>query len=221
MRVPYILTIILAIGCSSQPQLQTGPDAQINENGLVKVDKTVFDTAFVDPNANIKSFRKFYFTPLDFTSIDVIDPEISGTKRSKWEFTPKDALQLEEAYRQGVTRHFSEQNGFQIIEKPEPDSIIVKSRITRFAPSVPKFNSSDRTARSQFYARNSGDLTIATDLYNGQSGALLANLEVNRDMGNNVNIVQITYAQYGLDLRNTFARWARNFSQQLVNLRND
>lgn len=214
----WLLWATLLMACTSTPVIQTGSEAEKNIPGLVKVDGTLFDAVFVDPDANISSYAKFKFEPLNTATIEVKNPTLANNRESVWKFTEKDATQLADTYLKAGQRHFAGKHGLQLVNEAIPGVAVVKSRITRFAPSAPKMGAIDRSIRSQFFTRTSGDMTIVTDLYDAVSGKLIATLEHNNQIGDHVEMRENNSVQFQLDLRNSFSIWARNLAKQLSDL---
>ncbi|VUD59925.1 hypothetical protein TDB9533_02802 [Thalassocella blandensis] len=209
----YLLLLVISMclfACSQSPQVDTSNMAD-NPGGMAKVKRSGFDKAFVDSESGFESYTAFMFAPLDTTAVEVESPEIQRSRESMWEFTDKDASQMSEAYKKAVTQAFKKEKGMKLVEKAGPGVILVKSKLTRFAPTTPKFDSIDRTPRSRFYARSSANFTMETELFDSQSNKPLATIIENREMGDNLTMEEITTARYALDMRMGFDRWARNF----------
>lgn len=215
MRLFSLIVLLALTACSKTPVVQSGPDANINEQGLTQVDHTAFDKTYVAPDANIKSYRQFVFAPLDLSEVDVVNPKIHNMQESDWVFTEKDEKQFADAYAQAVEKQFTKNDTFSLVTKAGPGVALVKSKITRFAPTAPKYDSIDRGVRSEFYTKTSGDLTIVTEIVDSSTGKLLANMEDNRDMGNDMTFHDNNVATFAMDLRNAFYGWTRAFVDQL------
>lgn len=209
--ITLIALTLLVVSCSQTPVVDT---AQSNDAGMAKVKKSGFDDAYVDPNLKLDSYSAFIFEPLNVAEVEVVDPEVGYGRDSKWEFTEKDAKQLSEAYMKSVHNAFKKSDGFSLAESAGPGVILVKSKLTRFAPTTPKWNSPDRTARSKYLSKTSANFTLETTLIDSQSNKELATIIENRDMGDDINMEEITSVRYALDVKQGFQRWANNFKSR-------
>lgn len=221
LTVVFTLVLFFMLSACSQPAtIQTGQDAVKDDDGLNKVSGTPFDKAFADAVANLKQYTQFNVADLDLSEIDVIDPRLDMGRTSKWDFNDKDATQMAEYYKKEVAEAFAKNDKFGLTDATGPGVMLVKSKITRFAPTAPKYDSIDRGSRSKFYSQTTGDLTIVTQLLDSETNQVLVNLEDNRDLGNSTQMRENTRGQYSMDLRNAFSRWASNLVNQLNEIQN-
>ena len=51
-------TLALMAGCASEPSLQTGPNAEVTFDGLVRIDNARFAGAWIDPEINLARYTK-------------------------------------------------------------------------------------------------------------------------------------------------------------------
>jgi hypothetical protein len=211
MRYSAIFLLLLLFGCNQAPVVQQGPDAKKDAQGLTQVQHSAFDKAFADAAVDLKQYKNFQFAPLDLSSIEVVDPEVQNNRRSEWEFTDKDAQQMQEAYMDAVQDVLGDKDNSLLVQAAGPGVALVKSKITHFAPSAPKYNSMDRSPRSNFYTASSGHITIVTEIVDSQTLKPLVNLEDYTEMGDSTQLKQNNHGQYLMDLRNTFFSWARKF----------
>lgn len=216
MKYLYVLCVLSLAACSKTPVFETGVSANLDDDGLAKVSHSGFDKAYVDADAKISSYKSFMFAPLDFSEVDIVPPENASGLDSEWELTDKDKQLWNEYYLKEVTKTFGKY--MPVATEAGPDVALIKSSVTHFAPNTPKFDSTDRGARDRFYAWDSGNITIKTQVLDSSSNQLLANLTDNRDVGNDAFVRESTRAQFNMDLRNTFSAWARNLGKNLGNL---
>ena len=212
MRYLIILTMALLSACSQSPEIQTD---KMSDGGLANVKHSGFDKAYVDPDGKLKSYSKFIFAPLDTSEVEVEEPEIDNMRKSDWDFTDRDAKQLSDAYMKSVTNAFKKAEGLSLVDEAGSGVLLVKSKLTRFAPTTPKYNSVDRTSRSKFYAKSSANFTLETELVDSQTNKQLATIIESREMGDDLTMREINVARYAMDVRMGFDRWARNFKSSL------
>lgn len=216
MKYLYAFCILCLAACSQTPVVETGTDAEKDDDGLTSVAHSGFDKAYVDPREKISEYKSFIFAPLDFSEIDIVAPENASGLDSKWELTDNDKQLWNEYYLKEVEEAFGKY--MSITTEAGPGVALIKSSVTHFAPTTPKFDSVDRGARDKFYSRHSGNITIKTQLLDSATNQLFANLTDNRDIGNDAFVRESTRAQFNMDLRNTFSSWARNLGKQLGKL---
>lgn len=216
----FIMVVFMfaIVACSQTPEIVT-ENREDNPGGMAKVKYSGFDKAYVDSDLGLSSYSALMFAPLDTSNVEVESPEIQQSRKSDWDFSGKDAAQMSEAYEKAIERTFKKENGMALVKASGPGVILVKSKLTRFAPTTPKFNSIDRTSRSKFYARSSADFTLQSELVDSQTNQVLATIIENREMGDNLTMEEITISRYALDVRRGFERWAINFKESINKLR--
>lgn len=211
--LPLFIAVALA-GCSQTPSISSGAASNVDEQGLVKVENSGFTAAYISPDANLKQYSKIYFSPLETDGVEVVDPEKVRGLRSKWRFTERDAEQLSKAYSDGVQQTFADNTELKLENAPASGGLEVATRLVRFAPTTPKFDSIDRTPRSKFFADSSARVTLETTLIDTDSKKVIARIKEDRDLGNEHRLREITSVRFALDLRQGFGRWARHFKTQ-------
>ena len=70
-----VLTLaVLFAGCSSTPQFQTGPDAEVSYDGLTKLDKTIMDAVWAREDIDLSAYSKIMFEGVGVEYRDVKGP---------------------------------------------------------------------------------------------------------------------------------------------------
>ncbi len=68
-----VLCLCALAGCAASPtpELQSGPDAEVTFDGLVRADNTIMDSVWARPDIDITGYRKVLFVPLGVSYRDV------------------------------------------------------------------------------------------------------------------------------------------------------
>jgi len=94
--VGAVSMVALVAACSSTPEVQKGPDAEVIMGNLHKVDNTRSDLAYVDPDADFSKYTKILLLPLDIDNVKIKQPDTSGSinrsRSRKWELTDQDKV---------------------------------------------------------------------------------------------------------------------------------
>ena len=53
-----ISVVALLAGCTPTPTIQQGPDAEVTFDGLVRIDNSRFDSAWIDPDVDLSQYDK-------------------------------------------------------------------------------------------------------------------------------------------------------------------
>ncbi len=211
-------TLALLAGCAGEPSLQTGPNAEVTFDGLVKVDNARFAGAWVDPEINLARYTKVMPGGASFEFRAVKEMSASGARRSSnREFYISDADQ--QRLEQEVSKIFDEELGkstrFTMTDTPGFDVMIVEGAMLDIVSYVPP----DIVGRGEIYLRQVGAATLVIQLEDSMSGATIARAVERRaaesagDMGMQSNAVT-TWAE----VRRLARRWAVKLREGLESI---
>lgn len=169
------------------------------------------DSEMINPEVSFKEYSKFKFEPLDFSGMEVVNPELRTGRESKWRVTGRDRKNFEKKYQKAVAEVFDKDGVLKLTENKGSGVLVVKSKIVKFVPTTPKHNSPDKIVGTTFKSGLSAIMTIETQLIDGATNKVLANFTEERDMGDAEKIAKITRSQFDKDLEYGFEHWASNF----------
>ena len=172
MRAIIVLVpALMLVACAaSQPSIQKGPDAETTFDGLVRIDNSAFDRAWIDPDVDLKSYSKIIPGKAEF--------EFRAVKKSATRMTMRPSGQTEfwidEKNRNKlvdtVTEVFGEElarsKHFTITDEPGPDALVVTGGLLDIVSQVPP----EFAGRSEIYLTSLGEATLVLELRDSLSG---------------------------------------------------
>ena len=216
--VGAVSMVALVAACSSTPEVQKGPDAEVIMGNLHKVDNTRSDLAYVDPDADFSKYTKILLLPLDVDNVKIKQPDTSGSinrnRSRKWELTDQDKVKLQEEFRNSMVKQIEGKGGYPIVTEAGPDVLTLQPSLIGLAPSAPKDDNVSRAAgRSYTYTEGAGSMAVMVVLGDSESREMLALVKdsraTNSYWGRNNSVSNLS------DIRSIFNSWALGIRKAL------
>jgi hypothetical protein len=208
--VVFAATVVI-VGCSSEPTIQTGPNAETTFDGLVRIDNARFAGAWIDPEIDITQYNKIIPGGAEFEFRSVKKTSASAARyTNKREFWISDAnrQRLAETVSDVFTEELQKSKHFTLTEEPGPDTLIVHGALHDIVSNVPP----EDVGRSEIYLRSLGEATLIIELRDSLSNEVVYRAVERRaveSVGN--EMVRAHTATTWAEVR----RWARRWAVRL------
>ena len=200
-----LLLSAMLVGCTSTPEIQTGPDAEVTYDGLTRVDNTVMDAAWKLADVDISEFTK---VKLLGAGIEFRFVTGSGTRLSGQNEFPLDESQ-QERLRQTITDAFTDEMSnserFELVETTGPDTLLVRGALLDVVSNVPP----ERIGRSQVFLSSVGEATLVLEVRDSVTFAILARAVDRRAAARRGTSVQANSVTTWAEVRRLANRWAQ------------
>jgi hypothetical protein len=195
--------------CSSEPEIQTGDDAEVIMGNLNKIDNSRSDLAYVDPDANFSKYNKVMVMPLGVDNVEIIQPSSSGSvyRNKDWELTDADKVRLQAVFHEAMVKELEKKDGYPVVTEPGDDVLQIVAKLTAIAPSAAKDDNSSRSVgRSRTYTEGAGGLAVAVAFGDSETGEVLGIMKDSKSSnavwGSNNSVSNMS------DVRRMFSSWA-------------
>ncbi|WP_248674583.1 DUF3313 family protein [Shewanella colwelliana] len=222
--VPLIGSIMLSsiVGCSTQPpSIPTGDNAQVTNEGLVKVENSRLALSYVRPNIDWTHYSKLYFSPVQVTndhSPDYkppkIDPRTDGPNAT-YQLPEESLTKMATAFHEMSQRVFNAEQPFTLVNKAGANTLIIQAAVTdiRLSAPIEKSRKSYRSLGST-YTQTSGSMLLLAVIKDGETGEVLAKVA---DRGQAFEQWrQNTQVFNWGDVRTVYRRWLNDFKNALI-----
>ena len=213
MRIMYLTAAALLLAaCASEPSIQQGPDAETSFDGLVRIDNSRFQRAWIDPEVDLKSYSKIIPGNAEFEFRAVKERTRTSTSLSS-----EQEFWIDESKRQKlietVTEIFREEMAgskhFTITDAPGPDTLIVTGALLDIVSRVPP----ERVGRSDIFLDSVGEATLVLELRDSQSGETIYRAADRRAIERpGSQMIEVNTVTTWAEVR----RWARRWATRLV-----
>ena len=167
---------VLGIGAApKQPQIQTGPDAEVTHDGLVRVKKSVADAAWVKPDFDLTPYKKIMIVSAG-ASFKKLKPVNQFQARNETEFPVSAANQqkFKDVMKEEFVKELSKLKRYQIVDKPGPDVLLLVGSVIDVVSNVPPdVDTAKFAGRGGVYLTSVGDATLVLELRDSQSNEVL------------------------------------------------
>ena len=164
--------LLLAACATPEPSLQTGPGAETTFDGLVRVNNSAFERAWVDPTIDISGYSKIMPAAARFEYRAVRDTSGVAARRSSATEFPisdqgKQRLQADadEIFREELAKS----RYFTLVTEPGPDVLIIRGAMLDIVSRVPP----DIVGRGEIFIDRVGEATLVLQLVDSMSGETL------------------------------------------------
>ncbi|MEJ2503137.1 MAG: DUF3313 family protein [Gemmatimonadota bacterium] len=203
-----------------EPTLQTGPDAEVTVDGLVRVDNARVQLAYMKPGADLTPYTRFMLDP-----VVVAYKRDPGNRRQASPGAPQENFALSQSqmenfrseFQQAVVDALTRDDGYELVNEPGPDVLRIAAELVDLEVRVP----TARTGRGRTYARSYGEVTLVLELRDSQSGEIFVRAAERRDptRDTNVYLAEVSTTAVRADTRRMFQHWADLLRERLDALR--
>jgi len=204
-----IAAVAIAAGCSSTPEFQSGPGAEMTHDGLTRVDRTIMDAVWARQDIDLSGVTKVRFHSLGVEYRNVSGPYSgrAGTGRTR---SGQSEFQLDEATRElfeeeigGAFREEIEASTvFTIVDEAGPDVLDVHVGLLDVVSRVPP----ETIGRSRVFIDRVGEATIVLEVRDSVSHTVLARA-VDRRAAESSTMMESSAPRNRAEVRRLGRRW--------------
>ncbi len=224
LKVFSIAIVVAVAGCASTtppPALQTGPEAEVTVDGLVRVDNAVVPVAYRKPDMDLTPYTRFMLDPVEVAyQRDPGNRRQSGVAGANDNFalTPSQMETLKGMFRDAVVAALTKDDGYELTTEPGPDVLRITAALVDLVVRVPTQRGG---GRQRNFTRSYGLVTAVLELRDSQSGEILARAADRRDPTRDTSpgLAEVSAAFVRSDTRRLFQYWAGLLRERLDALR--
>ena len=214
-RLAAFAAVLILVGCSSEPTIQTGPGAETTFDGLVRIDNARFAAAWIDPEIDVKQYNKIIPGGAEFEFRAAQKVSASAARHSNQsEFWISDAnkQRLTEIVSEVFTEELQKSKYFTLTEEPGPDTLIVNGALHDIVSNVPP----QEVGRSEIWLRSLGEATLVIELRDSLSNEVIYRAVERRAVENvGSQMIRANTATTWAEVRRWARRWAVSLREGL------
>jgi hypothetical protein len=178
-QVSLALAISLGAGNAAsapkQPRIETGPDAEVTHDGLVRVQKSVVDAAWVKPTLDLTPYKKLMVVSqgIAFRKLDPVNT-YQARRESQFPVKEENKERLSRELKTAFETELAKLERYEIVNAPGPDVLLLTGAIIDVVSNIPPDIDSARYGRGGVYLTSIGDATLVIELRDSESGEILA-----------------------------------------------
>ncbi len=166
------LTLIVATACATkEPQIQSGPDAEITFDGLVRIDHSNFKYAWAEPDIDTRRYTKILpqRAEFEFRAVRGTPTDTARSNQREFPISEKDQEKLIEIVSEVFMEELAKSQRFTITDAPGPDVLILTGTLLDVVSLVPP----ERAGRTEVYLSRVAEATLVLELADSMSGETL------------------------------------------------
>lgn len=168
-------SLALLTACAGKtPTLQTGPGAETTFDGLVRVNNTTMSKVWAREDIDLRAYSKVMpvITGVQYRTVKKTSATASRASTQTEFYIPEEARK---AFEQDVAEVFAEEfaksKHFTVTDQPGDDVLLVRAELQDVVSKVPPETG---PGREYNFIRSVGDATLVLELYDSDSGEILA-----------------------------------------------
>jgi len=165
-----------AVHSATKEQLE----AALSHDGLQKVKVKDVDAAYTRPGASLKGYTKVMLDPVEVQFSKSWDPNKTGSM-FKVSASEREEIRkgVGEIVREEFTKQLQAKDGYQVVKAAGPDVLRAKASIVNLYVNAP--DTGGAAGRSRTYTASAGEMTLYLELYDSESGQILARIVDRRE----------------------------------------
>jgi len=168
-RLFVFVTLALSAACTST---QTAPD--VTEDGLQRINMKGIDVVYRKPDADFSGYNELLLRPIEVTFSKDWKPESQSTLYS---MNPPDREEIKKAVAENFYDVFKQEleqkGGYKFVQEPAKNVLEVRAAILDIYITAPDV-SMQVAGRVNTYSADTGQMTLAMELRDSVTGAVLA-----------------------------------------------
>lgn len=204
---------LVGAGCSSSPEFQTGPDAEVTHDGLTRIDRTIMDAVWARNDINLSGVNKVMFVGVGVEYRNVTGPYsgragmTSSTRasanRSEFQLDAETRALFEEEIAGAFLEELGKSTVFEIVEEPGPDVLLVRAGLLDVVSRVPP----ETVGRSRVFIDSVGEATLVLEVRDSVSNTVLARAADRRAAQSSMQMSESTRPRNRAEVRRLGRRW--------------
>jgi uncharacterized protein DUF3313 len=157
-----------------QPRIETGPDAEVTFDGLVRVQKSVVDAAWVKPNFDLTQYKKLMVVSqgVSFRKLEPVS-DFQARKETQFPVKEENKERLARELKTAFEAELGKLERYELVNQPGPDVLLLVGAVIDVVSNIPPDIDSARFGRGGVYLTSIGDATLVLELRDSESGEIL------------------------------------------------
>jgi hypothetical protein len=204
----------VATGCSSTPEFQTGPDAEVTADGLTRLDRTVMDAVWARTDLDFTGINKVRFRSLgvEYRNVDGPYSGRAGTTSARASTQNRSEFQLDEdtraLFEEEISGAFLDEinrsDVFTVVDHSGPDVLDIHVGLLDVVSRVPP----ETVGRSRIFIDRVGEATLVLEVRDSVSNTALVRA-VDRRAAETSTMTESTPPRNRAEVRRLGRRWGQ------------
>jgi hypothetical protein len=216
------LALATSITFAAQEQLAKGDEPEVSYDGLLRLEKSAMDEAYIKPDIDLSGYSRIMIDPVPVSYKRKPSPPAASMRasgsRSNFALTDQQMEKLSELFQETFAEAMARNQGWEVVESPGPDVLRVEAELIDLVIKVPTRTT---TGTSHFFLTEIGEVTLVAEIRDSESREILGRV-VDRSLIKPAGTGYLTYTNVvsaWADVRRLFDIWADLIRQGLDQIR--
>jgi hypothetical protein len=198
-----------------QPRIQTGPNAEVTHDGLVRVEKSVVDAAWVKPDLDLTPYKKLMVVSqgVSFRKLKPVS-DFQARSESQFPVQEENKQQLSDILKEAFSEELAKNERYQVVTTPGPDVLLIVGAVIDVVSNIPPDVDSAKFGRGGVYLTSVGEATLVIELRDSESGEILARA-ADRRAAESAFAFEVNNVTAWSEVRRLARSWASLLSRRL------
>ena len=215
-KVLAIAAVALVTACAGEPTIQSGPNAEVTFDGLVRIDNSRFAGAWIDPEVDLKQYTKIMpgGAEFQFRNVQKTAGRMQTTRSNEREFWISDSnrQRLIDTVSEIFDEELEASQHFTVTDEPGPDTLVIVGVMHDIVSRVPP----DLVGRGEIWLSSLGEATLVLQISDSLSGEVIYRAVERRSVERpGGQMVLANSASTWGEVRRWARRWAVNLREGL------
>lgn len=199
--------LVLAVPAAATAATRAEVTAALSADGLQKVKVKGLDAAYARPGISLSGYQRVKIDPVEVAFDKNWDPQRTGSS-FKLSADERESIRSGVAtiVREEFVKALQAKDGYQVTDDIAADVLRIQARVVDLYVNAPDTMSA---GRSQTYTMSSGRMTLLAELYDAESGQLLARLADTREGRSTGQLTLSNRVNNAWEASNAAAAWGR------------
>jgi hypothetical protein len=220
LRITFAAAAFLLFsGCAvgPDPAPSIAPDATPTLDGLYPVDNSVLQFAEVRRDIDLSGYTAFMLSPVEVAYQKDPGQRSPGSPEANFALSAREMESFKESFQTEVRRALTENDGYELVDEPGPNVLRLDAHLIDL---VVRVNNEATAGRNRSFTSSYGEVTMILELYDSQSGQILARAAERADPTRSTyEVVEVRPALVRADVSRLFRHWAVTVRERLDALR--
>lgn len=190
-------------------------DEAMSHDGLRKITVRGIDLAYARPGATLAAYKRIKLDPVDVAfRKDSDTPTTGGRTRISAERREAVRSAVAKMVQEEFARELEKNSSYQLVNESGPDVLRVKAHIINLYVTAPDTDTK-AAGMSRTYAMSAGEMSLVAELYDSESGEVLARVVDRREARSSGAMKLANSVTNESDFRDIASFWARILRKSL------
>jgi len=205
------ISIGMILGCTGKPEIQKGDGAERfpGSGDLNRIDNSLADVAFANPNIDFSRYKSFIVTPLYLEEIALTTSNVNGHEMVSWTLAEEEKSAFQKIFYSEIEKEIVKGGKYTMaVEIQDAPSLLLMCSVVAVFPDGVNLVGNVQGAEAKKHSRLEGFVTIVGALMDAQSKTVIARFVDSKSTRYKIDPANPKGSD--IAMRDVFSSWAKD-----------